>query len=158
MDDARSWLDDLAIETPCSEPWEGMTGDDRVRHCAACRLDVHDLSAMTRTEAEALVRTADGRLCARIHRRPDGRVLTRDCGPARRGVQRRRTRVRVLLTGLLALLGVTGCRQSDEGTVTVGVVMPESYEQEHTGEPAPDELPAPSPVPPRAAEGPASCG
>lgn len=156
MENGRNWLDDLVIETACEEPWDGMRGDDQVRHCAACRLDVHDLSALTRPEAEALVRGADGRLCARIHRRPDGRVLTRDCGPARRSVQRRRTRVRVMLTGLFAFLGLTGCRQSNEGTVTVGVVMPESYER--VDEPAPDVVPAPSPVPPRGAEGPASCG
>jgi len=152
MQTDRSWLDDLAIESPCTEPWADMRGDDRTRHCAVCRLDVHDLSAHTQSEAEELVRGTDGRLCARIHRRPDGRILTRDCAPARRRVQRRRTRLRVMLTGLLAFLGLAGCRRSYEGDgyVTMGVILPESYD-------AP-EVPAPSPVPPREAEGPASCG
>lgn len=156
MEDARSGLDDLVIETPCSEPWAGMTGNDRVRHCGACQLDVHDLSALTSEEARALVRGTEGRLCARIHRRPDGRVLTRDCAPARRRVQTRRTRVRVMLTGLFVFLGLTGCRQSNEGTVTVGVVVPESYEL--PDERAPEVVPAPSSVPPRDARGEASCG
>ena len=141
-------LDALAIETPCTQPWEDMRGDDRVRHCNACRLDVHDLSALTRTEADALLAQTTGRICARIHRRPDGRVLTRDCAPVRRRQERRRSRARVALAGLLALVGLGGCRGQDEGTVTVGVVAPESYEVQD----------APSPVPPQGASSKTSCG
>ena len=92
-----SLLDRVVIAAPCDEPWEGMKGDDRVRHCARCRKDVYDVSAMTRDEAEALLRGADGRLCVQLFRRRDGTVLTKDC-PV--GVQERsRRRVTLALFG-----------------------------------------------------------
>ncbi len=75
-------LENLVIATPCKAPWSAMSGDDRVRFCHDCRLNVYNLSAMTRAEAEALVREKEGRLCVRFYRRKDGTVLTRDCpGP-----------------------------------------------------------------------------
>ncbi len=57
-----------------------MEGDDRRRFCAQCKLHVHDVSKMTRDEAEQLMRgAANGRVCVRLFRRADGTVLTRDC-------------------------------------------------------------------------------
>jgi hypothetical protein len=57
-----------------------MIGDDRVRHCAQCDLDVFNLTSMTRAEAESLIASAnEGRVCVRLFRRSDGTVLTRDC-------------------------------------------------------------------------------
>lgn len=73
-------LDRIAIASPCTADWNAMTGDARSRFCGQCRLHVHDLSAMTTVEAEALLLAAGkGRLCVRFHRRADGRVLTQDC-------------------------------------------------------------------------------
>src|SRR5262249_24061520 len=54
-------------------------GDDRVRFCPQCRLHVYNLSAMSRSEAQALVLDKEGLLCARFFRRLDGTVLTQDC-------------------------------------------------------------------------------
>jgi hypothetical protein len=85
-------LDELRVAAPCPADWNEMTGDTRVRFCARCRLNVYDLSAMTRVEAEALVREREGRLCVRFFRRSDGTMLTRDC-PV--GVRRRRLRQRL---------------------------------------------------------------
>lgn len=80
-------LEQVTIERPCTASWEAMRGDDRVRHCLECHLDVYDLSAMTETEAEALISEREGRLCVRVTRRADGTVLTQDCeglrGPPR---------------------------------------------------------------------------
>jgi hypothetical protein len=73
-------LTDVTIASPCRADWNAMAGDARRRFCADCKLHVHDLSAMTAAEAEAFLRAATtGRTCVRIHRRADGRVLTRDC-------------------------------------------------------------------------------
>jgi len=72
-------LDAIEIRVPCTVSWEGMQGDDRRRYCGLCKLDVYNLSAMPRKEAEALVSGASGRLCVRLYRRPDGTVLTRNC-------------------------------------------------------------------------------
>ena len=46
-----SFLDDIQIATPCSASWDDMRGDDRVRHCGDCRMNVYNLSEMTRAEA-----------------------------------------------------------------------------------------------------------
>jgi hypothetical protein len=87
-------LEQVRIASPCSARWEDMRGDDRVRCCDHCRLNVYNLSAMERDEAEALVAAAEGRLCTRMYRRADGTVLTRDC-PVGLAAWRRRTAVTV---------------------------------------------------------------
>ena len=69
----------LKVASPCHESWERMQGDDRVRHCAECDLNVYNISAMTQAEAMELVSTHEGRLCGRLYRRPDGTVITKDC-------------------------------------------------------------------------------
>jgi hypothetical protein len=100
-------LDAIRIASPCSESWDRMVGTERVRNCASCRLDVYNLSAMTRAEAEALLASRTGRLCARYYRRVDGTILTADC-PV--GVRRRRRQViaTAALGGAASLLALTG--------------------------------------------------
>jgi hypothetical protein len=56
-----------------------MYGDDRRRFCGDCKLNVYNLSGMTRDEAEALLMNAEGRLCVRFFKRADGTVITQDC-------------------------------------------------------------------------------
>jgi hypothetical protein len=94
-------LDDVQIAAPCPVKWESMTGDERVRHCAQCRLNVFNIAGMPRAEAIALVTKAQGRTCVRLFRRKDGTVLTADC-PV--GVRKLRRKVAMGLTGALALL------------------------------------------------------
>ena len=75
-------LDVMDVKEPCTEPWEGMKGDARTRHCERCRLSVYNLSAMTREEAQSVLRREWPRNI-RFIRRADGTVLTRDCAPLR---------------------------------------------------------------------------
>jgi len=108
-------LDRVDVASPCSARWEDMTGDERSRRCGECRLTVHNLSAMTRAQAEALLRPrAEGnavRLCVRFYRRADGTILTNDCPMglaalrARTGAAARKLAagVAVVLSGALAL-------------------------------------------------------
>ena len=72
-------LDDIRVASPCTASWDDMTGGDRVRFCAACQKNVFNLSAMKRSEAQALVEASEGKVCARFYRRADGTVLTADC-------------------------------------------------------------------------------
>jgi hypothetical protein len=72
-------LDQIKIASPCSADWEQMEGTDRVRFCGECKKNVFNLSAMTRRDAEALLRTTNLDLCTQIYRRADGTVLTADC-------------------------------------------------------------------------------
>src|SRR6476619_1662628 len=55
-------LELITIPSPCSNSWEEMTGDDRVRHCGECGKNVYDLSALTRKQAAALIVEKDGTL------------------------------------------------------------------------------------------------
>ena len=56
-----------------------MIGNERSRHCGECKLNVYNLSGMTRVEAENLLLNAEGRVCVRYFKRADGTVLTKDC-------------------------------------------------------------------------------
>jgi hypothetical protein len=82
-------LDRIEIASPCNVPWDSMEGDDRKRFCGECKLDVYNVAAMTRAEAEDLV-ARDGRVCVRLFRRADGTVLTADCAVGLRLKRRRR--------------------------------------------------------------------
>jgi hypothetical protein len=95
-------LDVIDIASPCHVAWESMAGTERVRFCGQCRQSVYNLSELDRAEAEALVRAHEGRLCVRFYRRPDGRVMTRDCA-AVRWARAFRRRVAVVLGGVFTL-------------------------------------------------------
>ena len=66
-----------------------MNGDDRVRFCHHCHLNVYNISALSRSETESLIASTEGRLCARLFRRADGTVLTKDCPVGLRALRRR---------------------------------------------------------------------
>jgi hypothetical protein len=72
-------LQQISIASPCQEPWDAMRGDDRVRHCERCQLNVYNFAEMTRDEVSSLLDSTNGRLCGRIFRRHDGTILLRDC-------------------------------------------------------------------------------
>lgn len=98
-------LDQIRVGTPCTEDWASMRGDERRRRCHACKLDVYDLSAMTRDEGEALLRSATGRTCVRFARRPDGTIVTGDCLTVAAGLRRRTRLVAAAVAGFLGLGG-----------------------------------------------------
>ena len=72
-------LEVIEIASPCSMKWADMQGDDRIRHCCQCDLNVYNLSGMGRQEALDLVHAAEGRMCVRMLKRHDGTVITQDC-------------------------------------------------------------------------------
>jgi hypothetical protein len=87
----------VRVASRCKAEWNAMEGDDRSRICRACSKFVYDFSALTSAEVEALVRAKEGRLCARLYRRRDGRMLTADC-PV--GAKRRRNLAALVAAGL----------------------------------------------------------
>jgi hypothetical protein len=89
----RKMLDRVSIAAPCPADWDSMPGTDQVRHCGQCNKNVYNLSAMTRREAEALLREKEGQLCARLYRRADGTILTENCPAGLRAIGRRVSRV-----------------------------------------------------------------
>lgn len=101
-------LDDIRVASPCSTSWDEMTGDHRVRFCAGCKLNVYNLSAMGRDEAEQLVRNTEKRLCVRFYQRDDGTVLTQDCPVGLRAIVRR-ARTRIAAVASFAFMFLFGC-------------------------------------------------
>ncbi|MGE3107934.1 MAG: hypothetical protein AB7G11_10580 [Phycisphaerales bacterium] len=115
-------LEQIRVASPCTERWEDMSGDERSRHCARCNLHVHNLSAMSRAQADALVASASqGRVCVRFYQRADGTILTSDCpvGLARARAALRRTVGRVAAAlGLTAVAASAGAGLESKGGMT----------------------------------------
>jgi len=84
----RRPLDLVEVQSPCPRDWNQMSGSAQTRFCEHCQKHVHDLSAMTLSEAEALICRQAGELCVRFTRFADGRIKTLDyCAPiARQGL------------------------------------------------------------------------
>jgi hypothetical protein len=96
-------LRDVRVAAPCHESWDAMPGTERTRSCERCQHKVYNLSELTSTEAETLLRTSEGRLCVRFYRRADGTVLTKDCSV---GVaSRRQRRIAQAVAGVAAAVG-----------------------------------------------------
>lgn len=73
-------IDSIKIASPCSARWDDMKGDERARVCADCSLQVFNTAELSRTEIERLIADRTGkRLCLRLHRRPDGTLITKNC-------------------------------------------------------------------------------
>lgn len=79
MTERTDLLARVRVASPCRASWDGMEGDERVRFCRECGLNVYNLSEMTAADARSLVARTEGRLCGRLYRRADGTVLTKDC-------------------------------------------------------------------------------
>jgi phosphopentomutase len=75
MPNTHDQLPNIRIATPCQTSWESMAGDERVRHCTLCSLNVYNFAEMTRHEVRELLARTEGRVCARLYRRADGTVI-----------------------------------------------------------------------------------
>lgn len=120
-------LDNIKVASPCSQDWDAMIGSERKRYCGECKLNVYNLSGMTKTDAENLLQNSEGRLCVRFFRRADGTVLTQDCPVGWRAVKVRMTKMATafasLIFGLLGGLGLNFYMKS-ANNVEVGKMMP----------------------------------
>jgi hypothetical protein len=103
---------ELRISSPCPLDWNDLVGDDRIRYCGKCRLNVYNLADMPRAEVEALVRSTEGRLCGRLYLRGDRTATAQNC----RGYRARQLLRRWLTAAALLLLsGFTWVSRSSEG-------------------------------------------
>jgi hypothetical protein len=94
-------VNSLRVASPCSVGWENMTGDEQVRKCDTCELNIYNTASMTQKEVEHLILNREGRLCIRLHRRADGTVITKDC-PV--GLRAYRKRIACSVTATLSLI------------------------------------------------------
>lgn len=130
MSKFTSPLNNLKVASPCSANWDEMYGDARKRYCGDCKLNVYNLSGMSREEAESLIVNAEGRLCVRFYQRNDGTVITQDC-PVGWAAVKHRARVAMTAFASLMIAILTGSIfasmfSSNRGGATVGELIPYS--------------------------------
>jgi hypothetical protein len=93
----RNWsalmLKNIRIACPCSADWEQMAGDNRIRHCYACNLNVYNFSAFSEAEIRELLENRKERVCGRLFQRHDGTVITQNCPVGLKKVVRRISRI-----------------------------------------------------------------
>jgi hypothetical protein len=156
-------LENARIGTPCAAKWDAMAGDARVRFCEACGMNVYNLSALPRAEAESLLAEREGRICIRLYTRADGTVMTADCPVGLRRVKLRR--VVAAVVGLSAVTLTAAAMVTRHATPLSNAVTPAVVAAEDTPEPVfaaapepppamddrPEPAPPPPPVPPRKA-------
>src|ERR1051325_5479284 len=109
-------LDNIRVAAPCSADWDSMFGNEQVRSCEQCHLNVYNLSEMSRVEAYRLINQTEGRLCVRFYRRRDGSIITRNCPVGLRAIKRRLSRVATAVASFILSLmaGVGFYRLADE--------------------------------------------
>ena len=83
----------IEIKTPCTADWDSMTGDDRIRFCEHCNLNVNDLSQLTPKRVRRLVTKSNGRLCIRYQKRPDGSPIIKAVPAKLHTIGRRASRI-----------------------------------------------------------------
>jgi hypothetical protein len=101
---STTMLENIRIASPCSADWEQMRGNDRVRHCGICNLNVYNFSAMTEREIRKLMTRREGLPCVRFYRRRDGTIITRNCPVGVKAVARRISRVAGAIFSFLAAM------------------------------------------------------
>ncbi|MEP6636434.1 MAG: ankyrin repeat domain-containing protein [Acidobacteriota bacterium] len=92
----KNFLNNLTIPVPCAADWNSMIGNDQVRFCEHCSLEVHNLSLLTRNQAQRLVARSNGRLCVRYHHDSTGKPITL---PVRQKLYRINRRVSQIAAG-----------------------------------------------------------
>jgi hypothetical protein len=86
-------LNNIRVASPCSADWEQMSGDNRIRHCHACNLNVYNFSEFSEAEIRELLANREERLCGRLFQRHDGTVITQNCPVGLKRVVRRVSRI-----------------------------------------------------------------
>ncbi len=89
----KLFLKNLSIPSPCEVDWNSMKGNDQVRFCEHCELSVHNLSQMTRHQAERLVSRSNGRLCVQFVSDENGKPLLSEAGMKLHRISRRVSRI-----------------------------------------------------------------
>lgn len=90
---SKHFLKNLNIPSPCGANWESMKGNDQVRFCEHCDLSVHNLSQMTRHQAQRLVSRSNGRLCVQFVPDASGKPLLAQAGMKLHRISRRVSRI-----------------------------------------------------------------
>lgn len=143
------FLDNIMIAAPCTADWDNMEGDDTVRFCNLCELNVFNLSGMSGKDAEALLRSksadTNSSLCIALYRRADGTIITDNCPVGLKSIRdklltaksSRNRFVSIAAAAALFLLGLQVQAQNTENRLTGGAaVKPAEPEHRLMGKPS----------------------
>jgi hypothetical protein len=146
MTEARKrLLDNVMVAAPCTMGWENMPGDNRVRFCNQCQLNVYNLSGMSEAEAEDLLQVKGDSICISLYRRADGTILTENCPVGLKSIRdklltaksSRNKFVSIAAAAALFLLGLQVQAQNTENRLTGGsAVKPAEPEHRLMGKPS----------------------
>ena len=102
-------LKSVRVASPCPADWDQMLGNDRSRFCGQCNLNVYNLSAMSRSEAEDFIARSEGRVCIRYYRRKDGSIITENCPVGLRALRKKMSYVaRAIASAVITLMSGVG--------------------------------------------------
>jgi len=102
-------LERARVASPCPMKWDDLTptGENAIRHCEACGLNVHNFAELTARQAEALLQHAaetGERLCGVLWRRADGTIITRNCPVGWRAARQRAVRAASRVAAAIGLV------------------------------------------------------
>lgn len=121
----------IQINEPCSQDWAGMSGSEQRRFCDACDKHVLNFSEMSSAEVSEALSSADNtRVCARIHRRSDGSIITSDSrSKPRRSLLSQVSQFAALATACV----LAGCSTKEpQQPAIMGAAAPESQTEVET--------------------------
>jgi hypothetical protein len=111
------------IARPCPKKWENLRGDNQKRFCDECQLHVHNLSAMSEKEVQALLQIP-GRCCVGYLSQPES---PRPVAKTRKngwGLLGRVPRIMASGTALAVSFLLSGCDEKASSTASAPVVPP----------------------------------
>lgn len=108
----RSSLQTVRIPSPCPMRWPNLVGDDRTRFCANCNRKVHNLSAVTRNEAESILAQQEN-VCVAFVADRNGNVVTSD-RPVSADLSRRQSLWLMVVAVASTLLSLVGSAHADQ--------------------------------------------
>lgn len=114
MNEEANTLERARVVSSCTESWDEMAGNDEVRFCSHCSKHVHNFAKLTRRQAEDLVTRSQGSICARIERRADASIVTREAAFSVRTARLRASRwTGAAFAALIGLLGGSSVHAQD---------------------------------------------
>lgn len=123
---AKDPLQRLAVKSPCSQNWDSMVGNDRVRFCEHCSVQVHNISEMTRARAFRLANKSQGRICVRYYLGPSGAIATKSVTPPLYQLGRRVSRIAAgAFSATISLTAAVAQSPSDRQSGLVPIVQPD---------------------------------
>ena len=70
---------EIRVQNPCAVSWGAMKGDQFVRICPICQLNVYNFATLSPDEIVALINQHEGKLCAQFYARSDGTMTIEHC-------------------------------------------------------------------------------